>query len=55
MPTPDYIKSSAQGCNAQSMDCGMTTSMPFYLSNGTGLEKEVREKVGPTNDGGKWP
>jgi hypothetical protein len=52
---PDCNKSSAHGCNAQSMDCGMTTSTPFFLMSGTGLGKALREKVGPTSDGGKWP
>ena len=52
MPTPERNNSSAHGACAQSMDCGMTQSIPFCLSSGTGLGKTSREKVGPTSDGG---
>ena len=55
MPTPDFSKSAAHGCNAQSMDCGMTTSTLFSRISGTGLGKASCENVLPTSDGGKWP
>jgi hypothetical protein len=55
IPTPDFIKSFAHGCKAQSMDCGMTTSIFFSRISGTGLGNESREKVSPTRVGEKCP
>src|SRR5471032_815805 len=34
IPTPDFTNSSAHGCVAQSMDCGMTTSIFFSWISG---------------------
>src|SRR5450631_147900 len=55
IPTPDLIKSFAHGCNAQSMDCGMTTSIFFSRINGSGLGCVLLENVGPTSVGEKCP
>src|SRR5450631_4331746 len=55
IPTPELIKSFAQGCVAQSMDCGIMTSILFCLRSGTGLGNASREKVSPTSVGEKCP
>src|SRR5271168_1717896 len=51
IPTPDLIKSFAHGCKAQSIDCGITTSILFCFSSDTGLGNASREKVCPTSVG----
>src|SRR5271170_7295443 len=55
MPAPDAIKALAHGCCAQSMDCGMTTSVFCRRMRSTGLGKLAREKVSPTSVGEKCP